>query len=32
MTDFLTVLLVWVFPVAVVALLVWRTVRFRSKE
>ena len=32
MTDFLTILLVWIFPVVVVGLLVWRTVRFRSRE
>lgn len=32
MIDFLTILLVWIFPVVVVGLLVWRTVRFRSRE
>lgn len=32
MTDFLTIFLVWVFPVVVVGLLLWRTVRYRSRD
>jgi hypothetical protein len=32
MTDFLTIFLVWVFPVLVVGWLVWRAVRHRSRE
>ena len=32
MVDFLTIVLVWVFPVVVVVLLVWRVVRFRSGD
>lgn len=30
MVDFVTIALVWIFPVVVIGLLVWRAVRFRS--
>lgn len=30
MVDFLTIAMVWVFPVIVIGLLLWRAVRHRS--